>query len=83
LCRRDYDDPADLRSKPTGSTSRSDDRSFPRGKRGPKASRDGSYWNYVTVRRLFVFVEESVYDGTQWVVFEPNGAIPAGGLTAK
>jgi len=24
------------------------------------------------VRRLFIFVEESVSKGTQWVVFEPN-----------
>jgi len=26
----------------------------------------------VNVRRLFMFVEESVDQGTQWVVFEPN-----------
>ena len=24
------------------------------------------------MRRLFIFVEESIDDGTQWVVFEPN-----------
>ncbi len=29
-------------------------------------------WKYVNVRRLFLFVEESVEEGTQWVVFEPN-----------
>ncbi len=29
-------------------------------------------WKYVNVRRLFTFVEESIEDGTQWVVFEPN-----------
>jgi hypothetical protein len=29
-------------------------------------------WRYVNVRRLFNFVEESILDGTQWVVFEPN-----------
>jgi phage tail sheath protein FI len=29
-------------------------------------------WKYVPVRRLFLFVEESVDEGTQWVVFEPN-----------
>ncbi|MEZ5294050.1 MAG: phage tail sheath C-terminal domain-containing protein [Vicinamibacterales bacterium] len=30
-------------------------------------------WKYVSVRRLFIFVEESIRRGTQWVVFEPNG----------
>lgn len=29
-------------------------------------------WVYVNVRRLFLFVEESIDEGTQWVVFEPN-----------
>jgi len=29
-------------------------------------------WRYVNVRRLFLYVEESVDEGTQWVVFEPN-----------
>lgn len=29
-------------------------------------------WRYVNVRRLFLFVEESIQDGTQWLVFEPN-----------
>ena len=29
-------------------------------------------WRYVNVRRLFVFIEESIDEGTQWVVFEPN-----------
>ena len=29
-------------------------------------------WRYVNVRRLFLFIEESVEEGTQWVVFEPN-----------
>jgi phage tail sheath protein FI len=29
-------------------------------------------WIYVNVRRLFNFVEESVDEGLQWVVFEPN-----------
>jgi uncharacterized protein len=30
-------------------------------------------WKYVSVRRLFIFLERSIYEGTQWVVFEPNG----------
>jgi phage tail sheath protein FI len=29
-------------------------------------------WRYLNVRRLFNFVEESIFEGTQWVVFEPN-----------
>jgi hypothetical protein len=29
-------------------------------------------WKYINVRRLFIFVEESIDEGTQWVVFEPN-----------
>lgn len=29
-------------------------------------------WRYVPVRRLFIFLEESIRRGTQWAVFEPN-----------
>ncbi len=29
-------------------------------------------WRYVNVRRLFIFLRESIDAGTQWVVFEPN-----------
>ncbi|MFE9018104.1 phage tail sheath family protein [Streptomyces sp. NPDC007808] len=29
-------------------------------------------YKYVSVRRLALFLEESLYRGTQWVVFEPN-----------
>jgi len=29
-------------------------------------------WRYLNVRRLFNYVEESIFAGTQWVVFEPN-----------
>jgi phage tail sheath protein FI len=31
-------------------------------------------WKYISVRRLFIFVEKSIQDATQWVVFEPNDA---------
>ncbi|WP_235018898.1 phage tail sheath family protein [Tolypothrix sp. NIES-4075] len=31
-----------------------------------------SEWKYVPVRRLALFVEESLYRGLKWVVFEPN-----------
>jgi len=29
-------------------------------------------WRYINVRRLFNYVESSIENGTQWVVFEPN-----------
>ena len=29
-------------------------------------------WKYVSVRRLFLFLRESIDEGTQWIVFEPN-----------
>jgi phage tail sheath protein FI len=32
----------------------------------------GSEWKYVPVRRMALFLEESLYRGTQWVVFESN-----------
>jgi hypothetical protein len=31
-----------------------------------------SQWKYVPVRRLALMLEESLYRGTKWVVFEPN-----------
>jgi hypothetical protein len=31
-----------------------------------------SEWKYLPVRRFALFLEESLYRGTQWVVFEPN-----------
>ncbi len=36
------------------------------------ATRADPAWRYVPVRRLFMFVEESIRLGTQWAVFEPN-----------
>jgi uncharacterized protein len=29
-------------------------------------------WKYIPVRRVALFLESSLYQGTQWVVFEPN-----------
>jgi phage tail sheath protein FI len=34
-----------------------------------------SDWRYVNVRRLFNMIEESIQDGTSWVVFEPNDSV--------
>ena len=33
---------------------------------------EGSEWKYVPVRRMALYLEESLYRGTKWVVFEPN-----------
>ncbi len=33
---------------------------------------EGSEWKYIPVRRLALFLEESLFRGTKWVVFEPN-----------
>lgn len=50
-------------------------RAFPgRGIRvwGARTCSSNSLWKYVNVRRLFLYLEESIDEGTQWVVFEPN-----------
>ena len=50
-------------------------RAFPgRGIRvwGARTTASDALWKYINVRRLFLFLEESIGEGTQWVVFEPN-----------
>jgi uncharacterized protein len=32
----------------------------------------GSEWKYIPVRRMALFLEETLYRATKWVVFEPN-----------
>ena len=44
-------------------------RSFPG--RGIRVSSDPE-WRYLNVRRLFNYLEDSILNGTQWAVFEPN-----------
>jgi phage tail sheath protein FI len=39
---------------------------------GARCLTSDSLWKYVSVRRLFIFIEASIYNSTQWVVFEPN-----------
>jgi phage tail sheath protein FI len=39
---------------------------------GARTLSSNTTWRYINVRRLFIFVEESIEEGTQWVVFEPN-----------
>jgi hypothetical protein len=36
------------------------------------ADAEGSEWKYVPVRRTALYIEESLFRGTKWVVFEPN-----------
>jgi hypothetical protein len=39
---------------------------------GARTISSDTLWKYVNVRRLFLFLEESIEESTQWVVFEPN-----------
>ena len=50
-------------------------RSFPgRGIRvwGARTATSNATWKYINVRRLFIYLEESIRVNTNWVVFEPN-----------
>jgi hypothetical protein len=40
---------------------------------GGRTTSSDSDWKYVTVRRLAIYLEQSIQAGTQWAVFEPNG----------
>lgn len=58
-------------------------RQFPvhgRAARGARATvgadAQASEWKYVPVRRTALFLEELLYRGTPWVVFEPNNEPP-------
>ena len=53
-------------------------RSFPgRGIRvwGARTISSNGLWKYLNVRRLFIYVEESIRSNTNWVVFEPNSEV--------
>ena len=39
---------------------------------GARTLSSNTDWKYINVRRLFIYVEKSIFIGTQWVVFEPN-----------
>jgi hypothetical protein len=36
------------------------------------ATKASPEWRYVPVRRTAIFIEQSIYNGIQWAVFEPN-----------
>ncbi|ELZ08799.1 phage tail sheath protein FI [Natrinema thermotolerans DSM 11552] len=39
---------------------------------GARTTSTDPEWKYLNVRRLFLFIEQSIQEGTQWAVFEPN-----------
>ena len=39
---------------------------------GARTTSSDPEWKYLNVRRLFLFIEQSIEEGTQWAVFEPN-----------
>ena len=39
---------------------------------GARTCSSDPLWKYINVRRLLLYIEESIDEGTQWVVFEPN-----------
>ncbi|MGZ4164277.1 MAG: phage tail sheath family protein, partial [Tumebacillaceae bacterium] len=39
---------------------------------GARTLSSNGLWKYVNVRRLYIFLEETIKRGTNWVVFEPN-----------
>ena len=53
-------------------TSRSTARSCGARARCTAPTREASEWKYVPIRRLALMIEESLFRGTKWVVFEPN-----------
>ena len=39
---------------------------------GARTTATDPNWQYVNIRRLFLFLEESIQEGIAWAVFEPN-----------
>jgi phage tail sheath protein FI len=39
---------------------------------GARTTATDSNWQYVNIRRLFLYLEESIQEGIRWAVFEPN-----------
>lgn len=42
---------------------------------GARTATSNASWKYVNVRRLFIFIEESIKANTNWAVFEPNDEV--------
>jgi phage tail sheath protein FI len=39
---------------------------------GARTTATDTNWQYVNIRRLFLYVEESIQEGIAWAIFEPN-----------
>lgn len=39
---------------------------------GARTCTSDAQWKYINIRRLFIYIEESIKANTKWVVFEPN-----------
>lgn len=48
---------------------------------GARTISSNGLWKYLNVRRLFIYVEESIKNNTNWVVFEPNSEVLWGRVT--
>ena len=42
---------------------------------GARTISSNGLWKYINVRRLFIYVEQSIKNNTNWVVFEPNSEV--------
>ena len=42
---------------------------------GARTASSDPNWKYINVRRLFIFIEESIKANTNWAVFEPNDEV--------
>ena len=42
---------------------------------GARTATSNASWKYINVRRLFIFIEESIKANTNWAVFEPNDEV--------
>jgi phage tail sheath protein FI len=47
---------------------------------GARTTSTDSNWQYVNVRRLFIFLEQSIEQGIRWAVFQPNNTMLWGQL---
>jgi hypothetical protein len=47
---------------------------------GARTTSTDSDWQYINVRRLFIYLEQSIEQGIRWAVFEPNNPMLWGKL---
>jgi len=39
---------------------------------GARTTATDRNWQYVNIRRLFIYLEQSIEEGIRWAIFEPN-----------